>query len=66
VLVADETRASGGWSEGVITALVDAGITRRIGRVTSKDSFIPLGDAAKLVLLSEEEIEAAAYRLLHT
>ncbi len=65
VLIADETRASGGWSEGVITALVEAGITTRIGRVTSKDSFIPLGDAAKLVLLSEEEIEAAAYRLLH-
>jgi 2-oxoisovalerate dehydrogenase E1 component len=65
VLVADETRASGGWSEGVITALVDAGITSRVGRVTSKDSFIPLGDAAKLVLLSEEEIERAAYRLLH-
>jgi 2-oxoisovalerate dehydrogenase E1 component len=66
VLVADETRASGGWSEGVITALVDAGINTRIGRVTSKDSFIPLGDAAKLVLLSEDEIEAAAYRLLHS
>ncbi len=66
VLVADETRASGGWSEGVVTALVDGGITTRIGRVTSKDSFIPLGDAAKLVLLSEDEIEAAAYRLLHS
>ncbi|MEO7371287.1 MAG: thiamine pyrophosphate-dependent enzyme [Ilumatobacteraceae bacterium] len=65
VLVADETRASGGWSEGVVTALVDSGITTRIGRVTSKDSFIPLGDAAKLVLLSEDEIEAAAYSLLH-
>ena len=66
VLVADETRASGGWSEGVVTALVEAGITTRIGRVTSKDSFIPLGDAAKLVLLSEDEIEAAAYALLHS
>jgi 2-oxoisovalerate dehydrogenase E1 component len=65
VLVADETRASGGWSEGVITALVDAGISTRIGRVASKDSFIPLGDAARLVLLSEDEIESAAYRLLH-
>ena len=65
VLVADETRASGGWSEGVITALVECGITTRMGRATSKDSFIPLGDAAKLVLLSEDEIEAAAYRLLH-
>ncbi len=65
VLVADETRASGGWSEGVVTALVDAGISSRIGRVTSKDSFIPLGDAAKLILLSEDDIETAAYRLLH-
>jgi 2-oxoisovalerate dehydrogenase E1 component len=65
VLVADETRASGGWSEGVITALVECGITTRMGRATSKDSFIPLGDAAKLVLLSEDEIETAAYRLLH-
>jgi 2-oxoisovalerate dehydrogenase E1 component len=66
VLVADETRASGGWSEGVVTALVEAGITTRVGRVTSKDSFIPLGDAAKLMLLSEDEIEAAAYGLLHS
>jgi 2-oxoisovalerate dehydrogenase E1 component len=49
----------------VITALVDAGISTRIGRVASKDSFIPLGDAARLVLLSEDEIESAAYRLLH-
>ena len=65
VLIADETRASAGWSEGVITALVENGISSRVGRVTSKDSFIPLGDAAKLVLLSEDEIEAAAYRLLH-
>jgi 2-oxoisovalerate dehydrogenase E1 component len=65
VLVADETRASGGWSEGVITRLVECGISTRIGRATSKDSFIPLGDAAKLVLLSEDEIETAAYRLLH-
>jgi 2-oxoisovalerate dehydrogenase E1 component len=66
VLVADETRASGGWSEGVVTALIEAGITTRVGRVTSKDSFIPLGDAAKLMLLSEDDVEAAAYRLLHS
>jgi len=31
--------------------------------VTSKDSFIPLGDAANLVLLSEDEIKAAALAL---
>ena len=63
-LVVDETRASGGISEGVITALVDRGYTGRLARVTSKDSFIPLGDAAKLVLLGEGEIEAAARRIM--
>ena len=30
---------------------------------SSKDSFVPLGDAARLVLLSEDEIEAAALAL---
>ena len=39
VLVADET-GKRGWSEGVIQRCVDAGITSRIGRATSKDSFI--------------------------
>ncbi len=57
VLVVDETRRSGGVSEGVVTGLVDRGYTGPIARVTSKDSFIPLGDAANLVLLSEAEIE---------
>jgi 2-oxoisovalerate dehydrogenase E1 component len=60
VLVVDETRRTGGVSEGIVTALVDAGFDGRIHRVASKDSFIPLGDAASLVLLSEAEIEEAA------
>ena len=63
VLVVDETRRTGGVSEGVVTALVDAGYDGRIARVASKDSFIPLGDAANLVLLSEEEILEAALAL---
>jgi 2-oxoisovalerate dehydrogenase E1 component len=63
VLVVDETRRSGGVSEGVLAALVDSGYAGRMSRVTSKDSFIPLGDAAKLVLLSEDEIVAVAERL---
>ena len=58
VFVADETRATGGVSEGVIAALVDAGFTGSIARATSRDSFIPLGDAANLVLLSEDDIVA--------
>lgn len=64
VLIVDETRSSGGVSEGIMAALIDLGFNGRIARVASKDSFIPLGDAAKLVLLSESEIEAAAERLL--
>ena len=64
VLVADETRRTGGVSEGVVAALVDEGFDGRLVRVASKDSFVPLGDAAKLVLLSEEEIEAAALALV--
>jgi 2-oxoisovalerate dehydrogenase E1 component len=64
VLVADETRRTGGVSEAVVTTLVDAGFTGQITRVTSEDSFIPLGDAAQAVLLSEASIESAARSLL--
>ncbi len=64
VLIADETRRTGGVSEGVITTLVDAGFTGRIARVASEDSFIPLGDAASAVLLSESGIVDAAHDLL--
>ena len=64
VLLADETRASGGISESVATALIDNEFDGRIKRVTSADSFIPLGSAANHVLLSEAEIEAAALRLV--
>jgi 2-oxoisovalerate dehydrogenase E1 component len=64
VLVVDETRRTGGVSEGVLAALLDAGFEGRLARVASEDSFIPLGDAARLVLLDEDEIEAAALRLV--
>jgi 2-oxoisovalerate dehydrogenase E1 component len=60
VLVVDETRTSGGVAEGVIAALVDAGFDGRIRRVSAWDSFIPLGDAANHVLVSEAGIEKAA------
>jgi 2-oxoisovalerate dehydrogenase E1 component len=64
VLVADETRRTGGVSEAIITTLIDAGFTGRISRVNSEDSFIPLGDAAQAVLLSEASIESGARSLL--
>jgi 2-oxoisovalerate dehydrogenase E1 component len=64
VLVVDETRRTGGVSEGVLTALVDAQFDGRVARVASRDSFVPLGDAARLVLVSEDGIEAAALALM--
>jgi len=64
VLVADETRRTGGVSESVITTLVDAGFTGRVARVASQDSFLPLGEATSAVLLSEAAIEDAARDLL--
>jgi 2-oxoisovalerate dehydrogenase E1 component len=63
-LVVDETRRTGGVGEGIVAELLDGGYAGRLARVASKDSFVPLGDAARLVLLSEEEIEAAALALL--
>ena len=64
VLVVDETRSSGGVSEAVLAALADAEVDKPVARVTSADSFIPLGPAADAVLLQEEQVLAAARRLL--
>ncbi|MEO7124642.1 MAG: thiamine pyrophosphate-dependent enzyme [Nakamurella sp.] len=63
VLVVDETRHTGGVGEGVVTALVEAGFTGSIRRVSSADSFIPLGLAANLVLVSEDDVIHAARAL---
>jgi 2-oxoisovalerate dehydrogenase E1 component len=63
VLIVDETRETGGVGEGVLATLVDRGFTGRVERVASQDSFIPLGDAALAVLLSEDTIETAAIKL---
>ena len=68
LLVVDECRASGGVSEAIATAVLERGqaadaVPVRFARVTAADSFVPLGDAANLVLVSEAEIEAAALKL---
>lgn len=62
-LIVDETRETGGVGEGVVAALVANGYTGAMRRVASRDSFIPLGDAALQVLLDEDTIEAAALEL---
>jgi 2-oxoisovalerate dehydrogenase E1 component len=66
VLIVDETRETGGVGEGVLAALLAGGYAGRVDRVASRDSFIPLGDAALQVLLSEDTIEAAAIKLART
>jgi 2-oxoisovalerate dehydrogenase E1 component len=63
-LVVDETRRTGGVGEGIVAELLDGGYAGRLARVSSKDSFVPLGDAARLVVLAEDEIEGAALRLV--
>lgn len=63
VLVVDETRASGGVGEGVLAGLVEGGFRGPVRRVAAADSFIPLGDAANLVLVSVDEIVDAVGEL---
>ena len=64
VLVVDETRRSGGVGEGVLAALVDAGYVGAARRVSAVDSFIPLGNASKHLLVSEDMIDQGARSLL--
>ena len=64
VVVVDETRHTGGVGEAVVTALVEAGFTGPIRRVAAADSFIPLGDAATLVLVSENDVADAIRDIL--
>ena len=66
VLVVDETRHSGGVSEAVVASLVDDGYPGRLSRVTSADSFVPLGPAAETVLLGESDIVSGVHDLLGT
>ncbi|MEU8052247.1 transketolase C-terminal domain-containing protein [Micromonospora haikouensis] len=64
VLVVDETRRSGGVGEGVLAALVDGGYVGAARRVASVDSFVPLGPAAREVLVTEDAITQGARTLL--
>ncbi|MDH3294504.1 MAG: thiamine pyrophosphate-dependent enzyme [Acidimicrobiia bacterium] len=60
VLVVDETRYSGGVGEGIVAAMVVNGFRGGIDRIAAHDSFIPLGPAAELVLVGEDQIVEAA------
>ena len=65
VLVLDEGRPDGGIGEAVVTALVEHGVANRpIKRVTGVDCYIPLGDAAKLMMPDEARVIEAIRTLL--
>ena len=64
VLVVDECRRTGGISEAVYTALVDGGARASMARVAGHDVYIPLGGAANLVLVQEDDILEAALSLV--
>lgn len=67
ILVLDEGRKSAGVGEGVITAIVEAGLgATPLRRVVGADTFTPLAGAAFLVLPGEADVVAAAHALART
>jgi 2-oxoisovalerate dehydrogenase E1 component len=61
ILVVDEGRRSAGVGEGIITAVVEAGLgAKPLRRVVGEDTYTPLAGAAFLVIPSEADIVAAA------
>ena len=61
VLVADECRATGGGiADAVIAALVEGGFKGMLRSVRAVDTYVPLGAAANLVLISESQIVEVA------
>jgi len=65
VLIVDEGRRTASVGEGVMTALVEAGLGGKpIARVVGADTYTPLAGAAFLVLPSDADVLQAARRLL--
>ncbi len=65
VVVFDEGRPDGGIAEAIIATLVEAGQGGKpLARVTGADCYIPLADAANLVLAGEEQLLAACRAVL--
>jgi 2-oxoisovalerate dehydrogenase E1 component len=57
VVVADECRATGGGiADAVLAALAESGYRGVLRAARAQDSYVPLGAAANLVLLSEQQI----------
>ena len=64
IVIADEGRHSAGVGEGIVTAIVEAGLgAKPLRRVVGADTYTPLAGAAFLVLPGEDDIVAAAAEL---
>ena len=60
VIVADECRATGGGiADALIAALAESGFRGPMRSVRAADTYVPLGAAANLVLISEQQIVEA-------
>lgn len=65
LLIVDECRASSGVADPIAAHIAEASEQRiRCRRVVAPDTYIPLGDAANLVLVQEETIYEAAIALI--
>jgi 2-oxoisovalerate dehydrogenase E1 component len=65
IIVVDEGRRSAGVGEGIITAIVEAGLgAKRLRRVVGADTFTPLAGAAFAVIPADADIVNAAIDLV--
>jgi 2-oxoisovalerate dehydrogenase E1 component len=65
VLVVDECRATGGGiADAIVADLAERRFEGRLASVRAVDSFVPLGPAAGAVLVSTDQIVAAALALV--
>lgn len=65
VLVVDEGRHSGGVGEAILSVLMqDRRSLRAALRISGADTYVPLGPAANLVLPTEDDVFAAALRVV--
>jgi 2-oxoisovalerate dehydrogenase E1 component len=62
--VVDECRERGGPGDELIARLAERIPGLKVRALMGLDCYIPLGDAANLVLVQEPEIEAAATALV--
>ena len=65
IIIVDEGRRSAGVGEGIITAIVEAGLgAKPLRRVVGEDTFTPLAGAAFAVIPADADIVSAAIDLV--